>query len=132
MRIAKEVYESALAIMGETDSDNSYKDRTPALINTLLPKCWQYTEQYAGGSRNGWVAISDIEDELIGFDDTMVLGVMPHGLAAALYVGEDPVLANSWQQIYEEALLEARRNPKQFEPITDVYGCVDFSSYGRW
>lgn len=132
MITAKDVYDAALAIMNETDSDNSYRTRTPAIINSLLPRCWQYTERYNGGSRSGWKPVCNITDRLFGIDDTVALGVMPYGLAAILYAGEDPVLANSWQQIFEEALYEARRIPKEFEPIEDVYGCVDHSYGSRW
>lgn len=131
-RKAKEIYEAALAIMNEQDIDNGYKNRSPAIINSLMPRCWQVTEEYVGGSRNGWTAIDSLEDEIVGFDDTIVLSVMPYGLAAALYVGEDALQANSWQQIYEQNLFEARRIPQDIERIEDVYGCVNPCSYGRW
>lgn len=131
-RIANEIYLAALSIMDEQDMDNNYKDRSVAIINALMSRCWQYTENYKGGSRSGFTAISSLDDELAGFDDTLVLGVMPYGLAAALYIGEDPLRANSWQQQFEENLLEARRVPSGIEPIEDVYGCVNPSSFARW
>lgn len=131
-RIANEIYLAALSIMDEQDMDNNYKDRSVAIINALMSRCWQYTESYKGGSRSGFAAISSLDDELEGFDDTLVLGVMPYGLAAALYIGEDPLRANSWQQQFEENLLEARRVPSGIEPIEDVYGCVNPSSFARW
>lgn len=131
-RIANEIYLAALSIMDEQDMDNNYKERSAAIINALMSRCWQYTESYKGGSRSGFTAISSLDDELIGFDDTLVLGVMPYGLAAALYIGEDPLRANSWQQQFEENLLEARRVPSGIEPIEDVYGCVNPSSFARW
>ena len=131
-RKANEIYQAALAIMNEQDADNSYKDRSPALINAMMPRCWQVTESYIGGSRNGWTAIDSLDDEMVGFDDTIVLSVMPYGLAAALYIGEDAAQANSWQQIYEENLFEARKIPQNFESIEDVYFCVDPNSFGRW
>lgn len=131
-RIANEIYLAALSIMDEQDMDNNYKERSAAIINALMSRCWQYTENYKGGSRSGFTAISSLDDELAGFDDTLVLGVMPYGLAAALYIGEDPLRANSWQQQFEENLLEARRVPSGIEPIEDVYGCVNPSSFARW
>lgn len=131
-RTANDIYLAALAIMDEQDMDNNYKDRSVAIINALMSRCWQYTEDYKGGSRSGFAAISSLDDELVGFDDTLVLGVMPYGLAAALYIGEDPLRANSWQQQFEENLFEARRIPQNIEPIEDVYGCVNPSSFARW
>ena len=131
-RTANDIYLAALAIMDEQDMDNNYKDRSVAIINALMSRCWQYTEGYKGGSRSGFTAISSLDDELEGFDDTLVLGVMPYGLAAALYIGEDPLRANSWQQQFEENLFEARRIPSSIEPIEDVYGCVNPSSFARW
>lgn len=131
-RIANEVYLAALSIMDEQDADNNYKDRSVAIINALLSRCWQYTEGYNGGSRSGFTAIGSLDDELVGFDDTMVYGVIPYGLAAALYIGEDPIRANSWQQQFEENLYEARRVPQSIEPIEDVYGVINPQSFARW
>lgn len=131
-RTANDIYLAALAIMDEQDMDNNYKDRSVAIINALMSRCWQYTENYAGGSRSAFTAISSLDDELVGFDDTLVFGVMPYGLAAALYIGEDPLRANSWQQQFEENLFEARRIPQNIEPIEDVYGFVNPSSFARW
>lgn len=129
---ANEIYTSALAIMNERDADNSYKERCVPLINTLMSQCYQYTENYKSGSRSGWVPIADLDDAIMGFDQTVVLGVMPYGLAAALYIDEDPARANSWQQQYEEALLNARRVPNEIGQITDVYGCFSGKNYGAW
>lgn len=129
---ANEIYTSALAIMNERDADNSYKERCVPLINALMSQCYQYTEDYKSGSRSGWVPIADLDDAVIGFDQTVVLGVMPYGLAAALYIDEDPARANSWQQQYEEALLNARRVPHEIGQITDVYGCFRGKNYGAW
>lgn len=129
---ANEIYTSALAIMNERDADNSYKERCVPLINALMSQCYQYTEDYKSGSRSGWVPIADLDDTIMCFDQTVVLGVMPYGLAAALYIDEDPARANSWQQQYEEGLLNARRVPHEIGQITDVYGCFSGKNYGAW
>ena len=131
-RTANDIYLAALSLLDAQDMDNNYKDRSVAIINALMSRCWQYTEDYKGGSRSGFTAISSLDDELVGFDDTLVFGVMPYGLAAALYIGEDPLRANSWQQQFEENLFEARRIPSSIEPIEDVYGFVNPSSFARW
>lgn len=129
---ADKVYKSALAIMNETDDDLSYKARAVPIINALLSQCYQYSEAYDGDPRSNWQPIDEPTDIITGFDQTILLGVIPYGLAAALYLDEDPIRANSWQQQYEEGLLNARRIPHGFEPIADVYGCVDPTSYARW
>ena len=129
---ANEIYTSALAIMNERDADNSYEDRCVPLINALMSQCYQYTEDYRSGSRSGWTPIDGLDDDIVGFDQTVVLGVMPYGLAAALYIDEDPVRANSWQQQYEEGLLNARRVPHEIGQITDVYGCFSAEKFGAW
>jgi len=129
---ANEIYVSALAIMNEQDADNSYKDRSVPIINALMSQCYQYTEEYESGLRSGWTPITELNDEVVGFDKTMVLGVMPYGLAAALFLDEDGARANSWQQQYEEGLLNARRVPHEMTQITDIYDCVGSESYGAW
>ena len=129
---ANEIYTSALAIMNERDADNSYKGRCVPLISALMSQCYQYSEDYKSGSRSGWTPIAGLDDDIVGFDQTVILGVMPYGLAAALYIDEDPVRANSWQQQYEEGLLNARRVPHEIGQITDVYGCFSAEKFGAW
>lgn len=130
---ADDIYKAALAIMNETDTDNSYKSRTIPLINMLLSQCYQYSEFYdSKAGRANWSPIDYLTDTIQAFDQTLLLGVIPFGLAAALYLDEDPLRANSWQQMYEEGLINARRVPHGFEPIDDVYNCVTPNSYARW
>lgn len=130
---AEDIYKSALAIMNETDSDSSYKGRAVSIINMLLSQCYQYSEFYDNkASRANWTPVSYLTDTIQMFDQSLLLGVIPYGLAAALYLDEDPLRANSWQQLYEEGLLNARRIPHGFEPIEDVYGYANPSSDARW
>lgn len=130
---ADAIYTAALSIMNETDTDNSYKSRTPNILNALLSQCYQFTEDYNNEFlRSGWEPVENMDDEIQGFDKTLLLGVIPYGLAAALYLDEDPLRANSWQQQYEEGLANARCIPGSFEPIRDVYGCADPTSFARW
>lgn len=120
-------------VMNETDSDSSYKGRAVSIINMLLSQCYQYSEFYDNkASRANWTPVSYLTDTIQMFDQSLLLGVIPYGLAAALYLDEDPLRANSWQQLYEEGLLNARRIPHGFEPIEDVYGYANPSSDARW
>lgn len=117
------VYKSALAIMNEGDED-SYRNRVVPIVNTLIGQCWQMSEDYDTGKRSMWLPVETIEDEIIGIDQNIALAVMPYGLAAMLYLDEDSVRANSWWQVYQENLVDARRSPAEFERIQDEYGCL--------
>lgn len=133
MAAVKDVLNAALAIMNEQDIDGSYAERSVFIINTLIGQCWQISEDYEGGTlRASWTPVTDINDEISGIDKTVALSVMPYGLAALLYLDEDPQRSNSWWQLYQEGLDQARRVPTGFEPIVDVYGWQETESFGRW
>lgn len=133
MAKVSDVYTAALSIMDEEDFDGAYGERSIGIINTLLGQCWLFTESYDSGSRSGWTPVSDFKDELCGVDNTIALSVMPYGLAAILFAGEDALRANSWWQIYQEGITNARRSPAEIEPIEDVYGVASsHNDYGEW
>ena len=127
----KQVYDAALAIMNEPAED-SYQTRAIPIVNTLIGQCWQMSAEYDTGRRDMWTPVTDIDDEIVGIDMNIALSVMPYGLAAMLYLDEDAARANSWWQIYQENLVDSRRNPAEFESVSDVYGCFEFHSDGRW
>ena len=131
MATVQQVSNAALAIMPEAD-DVSYEQRVVPLVNTLIGQCWQMSAEYDMGSRDMWRPVESKTDEIIGIDQNIALSVMPFGLAALLYIDEDDARSNSWWQIYQEGLIDARRNPAAFEPIEDVYGCFDCTDGGRW
>lgn len=128
----QDVYNSALAIMNEV-TDPSYENRVVPLVNSLIGQCWQMSEEYDTGSRSMWTPVTDINDEIIGIDQNIAMSVMPFGLAALLYLDEDSVRSNSWWQVYQDGLIDARRTPAQFERIEDVYGILPSNNLdGRW
>lgn len=132
MATVQQVYESALAIMNET-TDLSYENRVIPLVNALIGQCWQMSEDYDTGSRSIWLPVEDKNDEIIGIDQTIALSVMPYGLAAQLYLDEDSIRANSWWQVYQDGLVDARRSPAKFKGIEDVYGILQSNNQdGRW
>ncbi len=124
MATVSQVYKSALAIMNENDEE-SYKGRVVPIINTLIGQCWQMSEDYDTGPRSMWTPVELMDDEILGIDQNIALSVMPYGLAAMLYLDEDSIRANSWWQVYQENLVDARRSPAEFEPIYDEYGFLN-------
>lgn len=128
----QDVYNSALAIMNE-DSDESYETRVIPLVNSLIGQCWQMSEDYDTGSRAIWEPVDSMDDEIIGIDQHIALSVMPFGLASLLYLDEDSIRANSWWQVYQDGLVDARRSPAKFKGIEDVYGILQSNNQdGRW
>lgn len=132
MAKVKDVYDAALAIMNE-EAEDSYTRRVPPLINSLIGQCWQMSEDYDTGSRAMWMPVDSLNDEIIGIDQNIALSVMPYGLAALLYLDEDSIRANSWWQVYQDGLIDARRSPAAFDDIEDVYGVISGNNRdGRW
>lgn len=128
----QDVYNSALAIMNEA-SDESYETRVIPLVNSLIGQCWQMSEDYDTGSRAIWEPVDSMDDEIIGIDQHIALSVMPFGLASLLYLDEDSIRANSWWQVYQDGLVDARRSPAKFKGIEDVYGILQSNNQdGRW
>lgn len=128
----QEIYDAALAIMDERDSSD-YRRRTPALVSALMGRCFVRSEDYPGGGHSRWLPVSTMEDTVEGIDNSIALSAMPYGLAAQLYLQEDPVSARSWWDIFQEnlALLSAAR-PARVEDIADVYGGIEHGRYGKW
>lgn len=128
----QEIYKTALAIMDESDSAD-YRARVPGLVNTLLGRCWMVSEEHEFGGHSMWTPVEAMEDEVAGIDRSLALSAMPYGLAAQLYLQEDPKSAESWWDIFQENLATFRRNrPADLEKIKDVYGGIEYSGFGRW
>lgn len=131
----EQVYKAALAIMDEDEAENyeSYENRLIPLVNSLIGQCYQMSEDYDTGSRSMWTPVERASDEIIGIDQTIALSVMPFGLAALLYLNEDPMRANSWWQVFQDGLVDARKNPAEFEAIEDCYGTfISDPRNGEW
>lgn len=128
----QEIYQAALAIMDEKDSAG-YRARVPGLVNTLMGRCWMVSEEHEFGGHSMWTPVEKMEDEVAGIDRSLALSAMPYGLAAQLYLQEDPKSAGSWWDIFQENLETFRRNrPAAPETIRDVYGGIEYGSFGRW
>lgn len=123
----RDVYNSALAIMNERASAD-YENRVTSIINTLIGQSWAFSEAHEKGPHSLWTPVNSMDDDLEGVDQSIALSAMPYGLAAMLYLDEDPVRSNSWWSVWQQGLDTFRRcRPAGIEPIEDLYGGI-----GRW
>lgn len=143
MTTAQQVFEYAMHLMDEVNessgkADNAdtkeYKNRTLAILNILRVECYPASDTYIAqaGKRPVCAEIKDFE-EPIGLDDGICQGVLPYGLAAHLFLDENPSAASYFQQRYEEALVTAMRGiPAGSEDITGLYGGIEFGQFSHW
>ena len=128
----QEIYEIALALMNEPDQE-TYRSRVPVLLSSLIGRVWQFSEEHEFGPHSMFSPVSALTDTVEGLDRTLMCSVLPYGLAALLYLDEDPARANSWWGIFSEELdLCARNRPAAFERIENAYGGPEHGQFGRW
>jgi hypothetical protein len=110
---------------GAADSGDTadYKARTIPIVNSLSVALYQFSadKNVTAGARPLPVFVTMVSDA-VDLDDGLARGVLPHGLAAALLAEENPAMAGYHAQRYAECLALLRNAPREFEPITDVYG----------
>lgn len=125
---AKDVYNSALAIMNERDSTH-YSDRALPILNTLIGQCWAFSEEHDHGAHSHWTPLKKMDDVIDGVDISLSLSAMPYGLAGMLYLDEDAVRAGAWWDVWQEAVATFKRNrPAEFEEIRDIYGGIGYGA----
>ena len=127
----RDIYDIATAIIDEAGNAD-FEARTPQLINALMGRCFNVSEEYETGPHSMWTPVKDMSDSVEGIDRTVCLSAMPYGLAALLVLDYDPVKSRSLWSVFLEQLDICRRSPADFEPIADVYGTQDIGQYGRW
>ena len=139
---AAEVFFAAIALMGELSptgaadsSDNAdYRQRALPLLNILVGENYPLSDTYAtgfGGTRPVAPAITDM-GAVIALDNVLARTVLPFGLAALLLLEENPVLANFFQQRYEELRARLASRPSEFEAIASMYGGTEHGTFSRW
>ena len=117
-----------------------YRLRTIGILNNLLDEVYPYSDTYVAPMDGLRPALDDITDFSDEPDlDAMILRlVLPYGLAAKLLSEENPVLANYFQQLYQEALHRAMQRPGRFEAVgsedqeTLPYGGIEHGRFARW
>lgn len=141
---AQWVFERAMALMDElnessgnadTADTKEYKNRTLSILNMLRVECFPFSDTYrvqTPGKRPICPEIQSFTD-VIGLDDGIAQGTLPYGLAAHLLLDENPDSASYFQQRYQEQLALMRTYlPATIENITDQYGGIDYTQFGRW
>ena len=103
-----DIYSAALAIMGE-ETSAEYEARTPGIVNALIGRCFQASERYETGPHSMWTPVGALTDAVCDLDRTLALSAMPYGLAALLYLDEDPARSSSWWSIFLEQVELCRR-----------------------
>ena len=141
---AQQVFEMTMHLMeaanattglADTSDTKEYKNRTLPLLNILSVECFPASDTYTvtkTGKRPVCPIVEDFDSE-IGLDDGICRGVLTYGLAAHLLLDENPSMASYFQQRYESALLDAKRNvPTVAEDIEDVYGGIEYGRHSYW
>lgn len=128
----QQVFEITMALTdnatgGVADSSDTadYKARAIPIINNLSVELYQFsTDKKVSVGTRPLPTLMTLADDVVALDDGLARGVLPHGLAAELLVEENPAMAGYHAQRYAECLMLLRNAPREFEPITDVYGVV--------
>jgi len=141
----REVFELTVALMdelswpaGEADvAENAdFKARVLPILTLLQGECHPFCRDYAlteGGARPLIPPVTGFDDPIPGLDDTMCRTVLPYGLGAHLLLESNPSAASFFQQKYtENRALLASLLPLHPEQVEDVYGGVEYGSFGRW
>ena len=150
MATAQDIFDEAMALMdevndqGQTDTADTaeYKNRTLFILNVLRGELYPFSDTYLSntkGYRPITALIEDFDTE-IDLDDYICETVMPYGLAAHLFLDENPSAAGFFQQRYEELLRKlARGLPAVSEEIVDVHfgnntkdGGFEYDWMARW
>lgn len=137
-----DVFMSAMALMDEMDVNDytEYKKRAVNILNALIQECYPYSDTYKRPTQAGKRSViepitgSDITlatDDL-DLDDYVTMTVLPYGLAAHLFIDDNPTSASFFQQRYEELLNRMKREGMlaESEDIYDVYAHPDGTGNG--
>lgn len=131
MATVRQIYDIALSLIDEEGSTD-FERRTPGIVNTLIGRCYNASEEYETGPHSMWTPVSSMDDEVEGIDQTLALSAMPNGLASYLVLDYDPVKARSLWSVFLEQVELCRKSPGRFEAIDDVYGGIEYGDFARW
>ena len=133
MAVIDELNDSGQA---DTSDTAEYKNRTLQILNVLQGELYLYSDAYIKaepGRRSIAIPIIEFEEPIVSLDDYICRTVLPYGLAAHLLMDENPAMASTCLQRYEELKdsLVAGLNTGS-EEITDLYGGFAHCEYGYW
>lgn len=121
----------------DTNDTKEYKNRTLAILNSLLNEVFPYSDTYKRtekGKRPICPYLTRFDEE-IGVDDAICRGILTEGLAALLFQDENPEMANTHLQIYYERLAALKSGagmPVTSTDIVDVYDGGYEDENGDW
>lgn len=128
-----DVFKSAMALMDEMDSNDygEYTVRAVNILNGLIQECYPYSDTYVKPTKARSRSVAEmlqVEDiteatDPLNLDDYITFTVLPYGLAAHLFIDDNPTSAQFFQQRYEELLERLKREGMlaESEDIYDVY-----------
>lgn len=128
-----DVFQSAMALMDEMDANDygEYTIRSVNILNGLIQECYPYSDTYTKPTQPGKRSVADhltVPDitqatDPLNLDDYITYTVLPYGLAAHLFIDDNPTSAGFFQQRYEELLnrLKTEGILAESEDIIDVY-----------
>jgi len=139
----QQVYDMAIKLMnqqddstGTTDSSelDGYKNRTLALLNILVSDLYNLSDNttFPSEAKPVPALLTDFTDG-IDLDDRLAVNVLPYGLAAHLYKGEDAdnvadLFFNTYYNLKKDY---AKKKPTAKVAITNVYGSFSSSVRGE-
>ena len=120
----------------DTSDTREYKNRTLQILNILQGELYLYSDTYKAsenGKRSIAIPIISFNEPIADLDDYICRTVLPYGLAAHLLMDENPSLADTCLQRYEElrAKLMSGLNTGS-EDIKDLYGGFAHCEFGYW
>lgn len=128
-----DVFTSAMALMDEMDVNDysEYTKRAVHILNGLIQEVYPYSDTYVRPTKTGQRSVADMitADDItnatdgLDLDDYITATVLPYGLAAHLFIDDNPTSAQFFQQRYEELLnrLKTEGRLAESEDIYDVY-----------
>ncbi len=105
MKTAREIYERSLALLGEEKGSGTalFESKAPSIINLLLAQLLELDLTLKGKGPLFQTQVPQIYslEETLGYEDVILLSLMPLGVAAFLVQEEEPERASFFLGIYE-------------------------------
>lgn len=133
---AQGIFERAIGLMDEGDEHTgrtdipetqAYKHRTLAILNLLGQECAAILDR-----PEGWADLAEF-GTAVSLPEGLARTALPYGLAAHLFLEENPAAASFFQQRYEAILARwAKAGRAEGEGIPLPYGDLAARDGGGW
>lgn len=143
MTNAQNVFDTAMGLMDELREDGAadtvdtaeYKNRTLFILNLLRGELYPFSDTYqpVETGKRPIAALIENFTEAIDLDDYICQSILPYGLAAHLWMDENPTGASFLFQRYEE--LKAKLSTGLIagsEDIVNIYGGIEYGEFSSW